>query len=114
LGNYPSRGFSIDIQPTIWVVKVVKTVGIFEAKTKLSSLCDEVKRSGESVTLSRRGEPLVVIAAVPPKEEKHEDIRAAIAAWEAAHPEDESGSDFPEVWKMRTGGDSEPWNASES
>lgn len=39
----------------------MKTVGIFEAKTKLSEICDEVARSGRSVVVTRRGKPLVRI-----------------------------------------------------
>ena len=33
----------------------MKTVGIFEAKTKLSEICDEVARSGVGVVVTRRG-----------------------------------------------------------
>ena len=39
----------------------MKTVGIFEAKTKLSELCEEVARSGRSVVVTRRGKALVRI-----------------------------------------------------
>ena len=37
----------------------MKTVGLFEAKTKLSELCQEVAASGQPCTITRRGEPLV-------------------------------------------------------
>jgi prevent-host-death family protein len=47
----------------------MKTVGIFEAKTKLSELCDEVARSGRSVVVTRRGKPLVRID--PIEEDRH-------------------------------------------
>jgi len=46
----------------------VKTIGIFEAKTKLSEICEEVARSGQSVIVTRRGKPLVRID--PVKEDK--------------------------------------------
>lgn len=39
----------------------MRTVGIFEAKAKLSEICDAVARSGESVVVTRRGKPLVRI-----------------------------------------------------
>ena len=39
----------------------MRTVGIFEAKAKLSEICDEVARGGESVVVTRRGKPLVRI-----------------------------------------------------
>jgi prevent-host-death family protein len=40
------------------------TVGIFEAKAKLSEICEAVARSGESVVVTRRGKPLVRIVPV--------------------------------------------------
>ena len=42
----------------------MKTVGLFEAKTKLSELCQEVAATGEPCTITRRGEPLVRLEAV--------------------------------------------------
>jgi len=39
----------------------MRTVGIFEAKAKLSEICEQVSRSGESVVVTRRGKPLVRI-----------------------------------------------------
>ncbi|MDX1388038.1 MAG: type II toxin-antitoxin system Phd/YefM family antitoxin [Acidobacteriota bacterium] len=42
----------------------MKTVGIFEAKTRLSEICDEVARSGQGVVVTRRGKPLVRIDPV--------------------------------------------------
>jgi prevent-host-death family protein len=42
----------------------MKTVGLFEAKTRLSEICDEVARSGQSVVVTRRGKPLVRIDPV--------------------------------------------------
>jgi prevent-host-death family protein len=42
----------------------MKTVGIFEAKTRLSEICEEVARSGVGVVVTRRGKPLVRIDPV--------------------------------------------------
>jgi prevent-host-death family protein len=39
----------------------MKSVGIFEAKTRLSEICEEVARSGVGVVVTRRGKPLVRI-----------------------------------------------------
>ena len=39
----------------------MRTVGIFEAKAKLTEICEQVARSGESVVVTRRGKPLVKI-----------------------------------------------------
>ena len=37
----------------------MKSVGMFEAKTRFSEICDEVARTGSSVTVTRHGKPLV-------------------------------------------------------
>lgn len=39
----------------------MKALGIFEIKTKLSQICDDVARTGESVLVTKRGKPLVRI-----------------------------------------------------
>jgi prevent-host-death family protein len=39
----------------------MKMIGVFEAKTRLSEICEEVARSGRSVIVTRRGKPLVRI-----------------------------------------------------
>jgi antitoxin (DNA-binding transcriptional repressor) of toxin-antitoxin stability system len=43
----------------------VKTVGLFQAKTKLSEICEAVARSGEAVVITRRGVPFVRIDPLP-------------------------------------------------
>jgi prevent-host-death family protein len=43
----------------------VRAVGLFEAKTKLSEICERVARSGQSVVITRRGKPLVRIEPLP-------------------------------------------------
>lgn len=42
----------------------MKVVGLFEAKTKFSAICQTVLASGEPVLVTRRGEPLVRIEPV--------------------------------------------------
>ena len=42
----------------------MKTVGMFEAKTRLSEICDEVARTGQSIVITRRGKPLVRVDPV--------------------------------------------------
>lgn len=39
----------------------MKTLGIFEIKTRLSQICDEVVRTGEAVLITKRGKPYVKI-----------------------------------------------------
>ena len=43
------------------------TVGIFEAKTRLSEICGRVAQTGEPVVVTRRGVPLVRIDPVGPE-----------------------------------------------
>ena len=79
----------------------METIGIFEAKTKLPSVCDQVAASGQPVTISRRGKPLVVVSpATPPKTER-EGILTALQNLQKQkdhHLEDE----IPNVWEERT------------
>jgi prevent-host-death family protein len=58
----------------------MKHVGIFEAKTHLSSLLDEVEKGGE-VTITRHGKPVakLVRTTEEPSEDVKERRRAAIA-----------------------------------
>jgi len=37
----------------------VKEIGLFDAKTNLSRIVEQVRRTGEPVTLTKRGEPYV-------------------------------------------------------
>jgi prevent-host-death family protein len=38
---------------------MVRKIGLFEAKTNLSKIAEQVNRTGQSVTFTRRGEPFV-------------------------------------------------------
>lgn len=44
----------------------MKTVGIYDAKTRLSEICEQVAQTGEAVLVTRRGAPLVQIDPVEP------------------------------------------------
>lgn len=55
----------------------MKTVGLFEAKAKLSELCALVARGGETVIITRRGVPWVRIEAL-------QDPGSASEVWEAS------------------------------
>ena len=46
----------------------MKTVGAFEAKTRLSHLLDQVEK-GETVTITRHGQPVAVLAPVKPAQQ---------------------------------------------
>jgi prevent-host-death family protein len=51
----------------------MKQVGLFDAKTRFSEICDEVARLGQSVVVTRRGQPLVRIEPLAPPKKK-EDV----------------------------------------
>jgi len=42
----------------------MKTIGIFEAKARLSEICEQVATTHEPVTVTKRGKPLVRIDPV--------------------------------------------------
>ena len=52
------------------------TVGVFEAKTKLSELLDRVA-AGEEVVITKRGVPIAYLSGI---EDRRERTRAALAA----------------------------------
>lgn len=59
------------------------TVGLFDAKTHLSEIAERVKQTGEPVTVTKRGVPLVeIIPCRPPASAKRsrEEIFAEIDA----------------------------------
>ncbi len=78
----------------------VKMVGIFEAKTKFTALCEEVVRTGLPTLVQKRGQPLVMISPAPAGLiSGRADILSDLREWESSH--DQGRGDFPEVWKMR-------------
>lgn len=91
----------------------MRVIGIFEAKTKFSSLCKTVADNREPILVQKRGQPLVVISPVCDTDiGDRENILSAWQNWNAAHPED-SESDFPEVWKNRHNREHSPLEESE-
>jgi len=48
----------------------VKALGLFEVKTRLSEICQEVAETGESVTITKRGKLLVRIVSLTADAEK--------------------------------------------
>lgn len=46
----------------------MRALGIFEIKTKLSQICEEVARTNEEVLVTRRGKPFVRIVPISHKE----------------------------------------------
>ena len=80
----------------------MKSVGIFEAKTHLTGLCEEVNRKGKPIMVSRRGKPLVVIGPVPETfGQKQKPIYEAWVSWGETHGEDREAPEFPDLAAMR-------------
>lgn len=46
----------------------MNTLGIYEARTKLSEICERVAETGEPVVVTKRGVPLVQIYPVGPQD----------------------------------------------
>ena len=46
----------------------MSTLGIYEAKTKFSEICERVAETGEPVVVTKRGVPLVQIYPVGPQD----------------------------------------------
>lgn len=85
----------------------MEEVGIFEAKTKLSSLCERVARTGMPILVNKRGKPLVVISPPEPVCGPSRDVLEAWRDWTSA--EDPDAPDFPEVWKERNNSSRHPF-----
>jgi prevent-host-death family protein len=45
----------------------MKKVGLFDAKNRFSELCERVAETGEPLTVTRRGRPLVKIVPAEPE-----------------------------------------------
>lgn len=72
----------------------MKTLGLFEVKTRFSEVCNDVARLGEPVTVTRRGEPLVRIVPI------NRDDDGALSVWEARErylATHEFGDEMPDV-----------------
>ncbi len=81
----------------------MKTVGIFEAKTHFSRLCEEVVQTGAATLVERRGKPIVMITPVPAAwSGNRSDIITDLRAYDMeVGPAEEEETDFSEVWNQR-------------
>ena len=61
------------------------TIGLFEAKTKLSEVCEQVAKRREAVVITRRGRPLVRIEPVGPGKGMSSSVWDSRDAWEKTH-----------------------------
>ncbi|MEQ2008520.1 MAG: type II toxin-antitoxin system prevent-host-death family antitoxin [Limisphaerales bacterium] len=63
----------------------MNSIGLFEAKTKLSEICDAVATNGKAVTVTRRGRPLVTIEPIPAGKHGPRSVWAVRAEYERKH-----------------------------
>lgn len=62
----------------------MKTIGAYEAKTKLGQLLDEVE-AGESITITRHGVPVATLAPAGTSRSEAEAAAAALRRFRAKH-----------------------------
>jgi prevent-host-death family protein len=65
----------------------MKQVGVYEAKTHLARLLDEVER-GETITITRHGRPVARLVPVTPAKRTLKETFEALAEFRAKHPLD--------------------------
>jgi prevent-host-death family protein len=73
-------------EQTNWLLHItMMTIGLFEAKTKLSELCEQVAKRRQAVVITRRGRPLVRIEPVGPGKGMRSSVWDSRDAWEKKH-----------------------------
>ncbi len=63
----------------------MNAIGLFEAKTKFSEICERVAAKGEAVVVTRRGRPLVTIEPIPMPEGRPVSVWDRRADFEKKH-----------------------------
>lgn len=63
----------------------MKAIGLFEAKTKFSEVCEAVATKGEAVVVTRRGEPLVRIEPIRNRKTKPKGVWERRASYLKTH-----------------------------
>jgi prevent-host-death family protein len=71
------------------------TIGLFEAKTRLSELCDQVAKRREAVVITRRGRPLVRIEPVGPGKGMSASVWDCRDAWDKKHGPQRTDIELP-------------------
>ena len=73
----------------------MKTLGIYDAKTRLSEICEQVAQTGEPVVVTRRGVPLVQIDPVEPQDASGSMIWRMRERFVAVHGDIDVDLDLP-------------------
>lgn len=72
------------------------SIGLFEAKTKLSELCEQVAKRRQGVVITRRGRPLVRIEPVGPGQGMSSSVWDSRDDWERRHGSLREDLELPE------------------
>jgi len=83
----------VDNKPDNWYVYHMKSVGLFEAKTKLSEICNWVADRRRAIVVTRRGKPLVRIEPIPQEQESR-------SVWQARDELDGSAGPIPDGFEL--------------
>jgi prevent-host-death family protein len=78
----------------------MRMIGLFEAKTKLSEICEEVAKTHVPVTITRRGKALVCIEPIAEQRLTISERRAAYMSKHGGSESDDS-SDFEPAARSR-------------
>jgi len=60
-------------------------IGLFEAKTKFSEICEQVAAKGKAIIVTRRGKPLVKIGPISEANTKPSSVWDRRAKYERRH-----------------------------
>jgi prevent-host-death family protein len=63
----------------------MNAIGLFEAKTKFSEICERVAAKGEAIVVTRRGKPFVRIGPISERESKPSSVWDRRAKYEKRH-----------------------------
>ncbi len=63
----------------------MKAIGLFEAKTRFSEICEQVAANGEPILVTRRGKPLVKIQPIPASKSRPSSVWDRRAQYERKH-----------------------------
>jgi len=61
------------------------TIGLFEAKTRFSEVCEQVSRRREPVVITRRGRPIARLEPIRPGHAMSSSVWSARRDWEKKH-----------------------------
>lgn len=70
-------------------------VALYDAKNRLSEICNQVSESGQPCVISRRGQPLVKLVPIEPEDSK-ESVWDTVEEAQARHGQLKEDFELPE------------------